>query len=251
MGWHEDTVNKIGRHCSIKYGNNNVSIDASEKKTNTIYKKIGKNSLPILKEANTRNESLYSPDIVIENDKNKITHLVEVVESSPGTPVSVFGVVFTADLAISIMKKEGTQDPTIKPKLFFILPDPNTNNFDQYHCSICNIGTLHRKKFKNHLDWMEKDKQEIENIVNNINCMNKTFYCPICNKNHNIKNNHFTWLKLRNLENKQTKIIKENKLTRLFGKTLKNYHNKEYIKNKIKNIEYPIICYETNFDKYI
>lgn len=240
MGWHEDTVRKIGEYCITKFGHN-VQFD----------EKNGINSLPLLKNRNKRKDNLYFPDIVVRDNKNQITHLIEVVESSPGSPVSVLGVIFTADIAISIMKNENTQDTQVNPKLFFIIPDPNINdNFDIYHCSICD--EKHKKGNTNHLIWMKKDRLEIKKCLDNIDTNSKEFFCPICEGNHRINHNHLKWLKLRSSQNYEVEeISKENELTRLFGKILKNEEIKAEIENKIKNIRFPVCCYETDYNSYI
>jgi len=249
MGWHEDTVRKIGEYCITKFGDNNVQIHISKKSTDRSDEKIGINSLPILKNSNKRKDNLYFPDIVVRDNQNQITHLIEVAESSPGSPVSVLGVIFAADIAIYIMKNENTQDTQVNPKLFFIIPDPNIND-NIYRCSICD--RKHKKGNTDHLIWMKKDRLEIKKCLDNIDTNSKEFFCPICKRIHRINHNHLKWLKLRSSQNYEIEeISKENELTRLFGKILKNEEIKAEIENRIKNIDFPVCCYETDYDYYI
>ncbi len=70
----------------------------------------GRNPLPEVNNGNTREDNLYFPDIIIRNNEQSITHIIEIVETSPGNPVSVFGVIFAAEISMSIMKNENKQD---------------------------------------------------------------------------------------------------------------------------------------------
>ncbi len=240
MGWHEKTIQEIGSYCEQKFGMLNVSLDTSDEKN-----KSGKNSLPILKNKNSRRDNLYFPDIIIKNKETSITHIIEIVESSPGAPVSVFGVIFAADISISIMKDENTQDPSVKPKLFFVIRDPK-DLFDTYYCSICR--GKHKSTNKEHLKWMEKSNIEIKTIFNEATKWDKKFLCPICKINHWIAHDHFSWFKSRSSEKEEHEQIKrENKLTRLFEKTINN----DQIKINVTNIEPPKFCYETDYKSLI
>ena len=59
---------------------------------------------------------------------------------------------------------------------------------------------------------------------------------------------HYKWFKSR-LESDEDKehVEKQNKWTRLFNKTLKTLNNEI----AVKNIEYPIYCYRTNYKSFI
>lgn len=240
MDWHEKTIQEIGSYCEQKFGKVNVSIDTSDEKN-----KSGKNSLPILKDSNSRRDNLYFPDIIIKNKEKSITHIIEIVETSPGTPVSVFGVIFAADISISIMKDEDTQVPNVKPKLFFLIRDPK-DFFDTYYCSICR--DKHKSTNKEHFKWMQKSNLEINTIFNEATKWDKKFLCPICKKNHRIVHNHFSWFISRSSEKEYNEQIKrENKMTRLFEKTINN----DQIKINVNNIELPKFCYETDYKSLI
>lgn len=245
MSWHKDTVQEIGTYCREKFGLNYVHIDRSDKSIDKSNR--GKYSLPDLQNSNTRNDNLYSPDIIIKNNENNITHIIEVVESSPGSPVSVFGVIFTADISISIMKKETTQDSEINPKLIFIIQNPE-DSFDRYYCSICE--KLHNKNnYVAHMEWMKKEKLELNEVFKTTRGKQNIFReCPICGGNHYLTHKHYKWFnsRLKSDEDKEH-VEKENKWTRLFNKTLKTLNNEI----AVKNIEYPIYCYRTNYKSFI
>ncbi len=243
MGWHKDTVQEIGKYCREKFGSNCVHIDTSDKSMDKFNQ--GRNQLPDIQNTNTRKDNLYSPDIIIKNSDNNITHIIEVVESSPGSPVSVFGVIITADISISIMKKETTQNSEINPTLIFIIQDPE-NSYDKYHCSICK--KIHKESNTMHFEWMEKEKSVIKEAYETaIIKDNKFSPCPICRDTHRLDHLHYKWFisRLESIEEKE-QIIKENKSTRLFEKTFK-YKNKI----PVSNIELPIYCYQTDYKDYI
>jgi hypothetical protein len=241
MSWHKDTVQEIGKYCREKFGSNYVHIDTSDKSIDKSNR--GNNALPDLQNSNTRNDNLYSPDIIIKNNENSITHIIEVVESSPGSPVSVLGVIFTADISISIMKKETTQDSEIKPKLIFIIQNPE-DSFDRYYCSICE--ELHKNDNVAHMEWMKKEKSELNEVFKTTRVEQNRFQeCPICGGTHYLTHKHYKWFnsRLKSDEDKEH-VEKQNKWTRLFNKTLNN----EFA---VKNIENPIYCYRTNYKSFI
>lgn len=242
MGWHEDTVRNIGNYC--KQFRENVQMHVSDRKLDIFDGKTGKNCYPLIENTVRRKNQLYCPDITIKNAQNQITHFIEIVESSPGTPVSVLGVIFAADIAIAIMMNENKQQ-NINPKLFFIIQDPN-KKYDTYWCSICN--KIHGMKNENCMNWMKKKDYDIEKINDDL----QVIHCQICGKNHKRNHNHIVWLKARCSPNHVTKEVKtENKWTRLFEKTLENIEVRNEIQDKIRHIEFPIFCYDTNYDTFI
>ena len=232
MDWHKDTITTIRNYC--KQFNENCNI------------KTDKNCLPLINNIARRENQLYCPDITVMDGQNQITHFIEIVKSSPGKPIDIFGVIFAADISIAIMKNESEQQ-NIKPKLFFIIQDPK-EKYDAFYCHICQKIHKKNQNSDNCINWMNKKASDIEVINNDSN----SIPCPICKGSHRRNHNHITWLKDIHSPHFEVKKVKfENKSTRLFDKILENERVMIEIEEKIKHIEFPILCYDTNYDNHI